>query len=251
MNDMLAYMSLSPEYRHDFHGMLTFSFHYAFSENYILPISHDEVVHGKCSMLDKMSGDRDKRFASLRTFLAYMAGHPGKKLMFMGQEFAQFKEWNYETGLDWDVLEYEEHNKMHDFVREINGFYLKSSELWENESDWSGFKWIVPDDNMNSVIVFRRLNSDGDELIIVCNFKPNYHGEYTFGVPFEGEYREVFSTDDRRFGGDGFLNGTLSAVASPEMIHNEPFALTVKIAPMSAFFLKPLKNTKTAKIATD
>jgi 1,4-alpha-glucan branching enzyme len=240
MNDMLAYMSMSPEYRHDYHGMLTFSFHYAFSENYILPISHDEVVHGKCSMLDKMSGPRDKRFASLRTFLAYMAGHPGKSLMFMGQEFAQFKEWNYKTGLDWDVLEFDEHRKMHKFVKEMNAFYLESGELWENESDWSGFKWVVSDDNINSVIVFRRINSAGDELIVVCNFQPREHGEYTFGVPYSGKYEEVFSTDEIEFGGEGKLNGTLCAAAVP--MHDEPFSLTVRIPPASAFFLRPLKN---------
>jgi len=242
MNDMLAYMSLSPEYRHDFHGMLTFSFHYAFSENYILPISHDEVVHGKCSMIDKMSGDRDKRFASFRTFLAYMAAHPGKKLMFMGQEFAQFKEWNYESGLDWDVLEYKEHALMHGFVRDMNAFYLNSSELWENESDWSGFKWIVADDNMNSVIVFRRMNSQGDEYIVVCNFKPHHHCDYTFGVPYAGDYEEVFTTDDVEFGGDGLFNGTLKAVPAPNQMHGENYSLTVRIAPMSAFFLRPLKK---------
>ncbi|MCL1867099.1 MAG: 1,4-alpha-glucan branching enzyme, partial [Oscillospiraceae bacterium] len=240
MNDMLAYMSMSPEYRHDFHGMLTFSFHYAFSENFILPISHDEVVHGKCSMLDKMSGDRSKRFDSFRTFLAYMVAHPGKKLMFMGQEFAQYNEWNHETGLDWNTLEYEEHAKMHDFVRELNGFYLKSNELWENESDWSGFKWVVADDNMNSVLVFRRINSKGDELIVVCNFKPNQHEQYTFGVPYDGKYEEVFSTDDKEFRGSGLMNGVLTA--NPEPMHGESYSLTVKIAPMSAFFLRPVKN---------
>jgi len=246
MNDMLAYMSMSPEVRHDFHGMLTFSFHYAFSENYILPISHDEVVHGKCSMLDKMSGPRDKRFASLRTFLAYMAAHPGKMLMFMGQEFGQFKEWNYRTGLDWDVLEYDEHAKMHVFVREMNDFYLQSSELWENDSDWSGFKWIVPDDNTNSVIVFRRIDSKGEELIIVCNFLPREHQEYTFGVPFGGSYKEIFSTEHEDFGGNGILNEKLAAIAVPEPVHGEAYSLTVKIAPMSAFFLKPLDKPKTS-----
>jgi 1,4-alpha-glucan branching enzyme len=252
MNDMLSYMSLPPEFRHDFHGMLTFSFHYAFSENYILPISHDEVVHGKCSMLDKMSAAGDERFASLRTFLAYMAGHPGKKLMFMGQEFAQHKEWNHKSGLDWDVLEFEPHAKMHGFVREMNAFYLQSSELWENESDWSGFKWIVPDDTMNSVIVFRRMNSKGDELIVVCNFKPREHHEYTFGVPYEGDYKEVFSTDDIEFGGSGLLNGKLTAIPEPNQMHGEAYSVTVKIAPMSAFFLRPMKKVvKKPKTTTD
>ncbi|MCL2109608.1 MAG: 1,4-alpha-glucan branching protein GlgB, partial [Oscillospiraceae bacterium] len=156
MNDMLAYMSMIPEGRPYNHNMLTFSFYYAFSENYILPISHDEVVHGKCSMIDKMSGPREMRFDSFKTFLAYMIAHPGKKLMFMGQEFAQFMEWNYKSGLDWDIREFPEHKAIAEFVRALNNFYLKSSELWEVDSDWAGFKWIVSDDNANSVIVFRR-----------------------------------------------------------------------------------------------
>jgi 1,4-alpha-glucan branching enzyme len=239
MNDMLSYMSMSPEFRSDYHGMLTFSFHYAFSENYILPISHDEVVHGKCSMLDKMSGPRELRHAAFRTFLAYMAGHPGKMLMFMGQEFAQFKEWNYKTGLDWEVLEFNEHRKTHGFVKAMNAFYLASSELWENESDWSGFKWVVPDDNHNSVIVFRRINSSGDELIVVCNFQPREHTEYTFGVPYAGDYKEVFSTDALEFGGNGKHNGTLTSVN--ESMHDEPYSLSVKIPASSAFFLKPVR----------
>jgi 1,4-alpha-glucan branching enzyme len=224
--------------------MLTFSFHYAFSENYILPISHDEVVHGKCSMLDKMSGPRDKRFASMRTFLAYMAGHPGKSLMFMGQEFAQFKEWNYKTGLDWDVVDetngFDDHKKLHYFVKEMNAFYLAASELWENESDWSGFKWVVPDDNANSVIVFRRINSGGDELIVVCNFQPREHCEYKFGVPYDGKYEEVFSTDELEFGGEGKLNGILSADHVP--MHDEPYSLTVRIPAAGAFFMRPMRG---------
>jgi 1,4-alpha-glucan branching enzyme len=172
-----------------------------------------------------------------------MAGHPGKKLMFMGQEFGQYKEWNYVTGLDWDVLEYEEHQKMQDFVKEMNAFYLESSELWENESDWTGFKWIVPDDNVNSVLVFRRMNSKGEELIVVCNFLPRHHEEYTFGVPYEGEYEEVFSTDCKEFGGDGLANKNLKAKSAPELMHDEPYSLTVKIAPMSAMFIKPKNST--------
>ncbi|MDR0223009.1 MAG: 1,4-alpha-glucan branching protein GlgB [Oscillospiraceae bacterium] len=242
MNDMLAYMSMNPEYRSGNHDKLTFSFYYAFSENYILPISHDEVVHGKCSMLDKMSGPRNLRFASFRTFLAYMAAHPGKMLMFMGQEFAQFKEWNYKAGLDWDVLEFDEHKKMSEFVCRLNDFYLKNSELWENERDWSGFKWIVPDDSQNSVIVFRRINSSGGELIAVCNFQPKEHGEYRFGVPYHTDYKEVFTTDSPQFGGTGKANKTLKASAEP--MHGEPYSLTVSIAPMSAFFLKPAARSR-------
>ena len=242
MNDMIAYMSMNPEYRPYHHNMLTFSFYYAFSENFILPISHDEVVYGKCSMLDKMSGPRDKRFASLRTFLSYMTAHPGKKLMFMGQEFAQFKEWNYKTGLDWDVLGFEEHKKHQHFVEELNRSYIQHKELWEADSDWSGFKWISSDDNSNSVIVFRRFDRKGDELVVVCNFQPNNHEQYSFGVPYYADYEEIFTTESPEFGGTGLFNKTVKSQTEP--MHGEPYSLTIKIAPMSAMFFKA-KNIRT------
>ena len=234
MNDMLSYMSMSPEYK------LTFSFYYAFSENYILPISHDEVVYGKCSMLDKMSGPREKRFASLRTFLAYMTAHPGKKLMFMGQEFAQFKEWNYKTGLDWDILKFPEHSQYQSFVKAMNKFYLDNKPLWEIDYDWSGFSWISNDDNKNSVIVFRRIASNGDELIAVCNFLPNEHEQYSFGVPYYADYKEVFTTDDKKFGGDS--DGNASYTAQCEGMHGLEYSITMKIPAMSAVFLKPVNK---------
>ncbi|MCL2637121.1 MAG: 1,4-alpha-glucan branching protein GlgB [Oscillospiraceae bacterium] len=237
MNDMLDYMSLVPEARPYNHNLLTFSFYYAFSENYILPISHDEVVHGKCSMLDKMSGPRELRLDSLKTFLAYMAAHPGKKLMFMGQEFAQFKEWNYKSGLDWDVLDFPEHKAFSEYVKALNNFYLKSSELWENDYDWTGFKWIVSDDNANSVIVFRRINKDGGELIAVCNFQPRAHEQYTFGVPDEGFYSEVFNTV-----GKPVNRRQKAKLVTGESLHGEHYSLTVKIEPMSAMFFKSSKK---------
>ena len=242
MNDMISYMSMNPEYRPYHHNNLTFSFYYAFSENFILPISHDEVVYGKCSMLDKMSGPREKRFASLRTFLTYMTAHPGKKLTFMGQEFAQFREWNYKTGLDWDVLEFDEHKKHQHFVEKLNAFYLEHKELWEADSDWSGFKWIVSDDNANSVIVFRRFDRSGNELIAVCNFQPVPHEQYSFGVPFYADYEEIFSTELPEFGGDGAANKVVKSVAEP--MHGEPYSITIKIPPMSAMFFKA-KNIRT------
>lgn len=242
MNDMIAYMSMNPEYRPYHHNMLTFSFYYAFSENFILPISHDEVVYGKCSMLDKMSGPRDKRFASLRTFLAYMTAHPGKKLTFMGQEIAQFKEWNYKTGLDWDVLQFEEHKKHQVYVEELNKFYLDNKELWQADSDWGGFKWISSDDNENSVIVFRRFDREGNEIVAVCNFQPKMHEEYSFGVPYYAEYEEIFTTEREKFGGSGLTNKTVQSVNQP--MHGEPYSMTVKIAPMSAMFFRA-KNIRT------
>lgn len=244
MNDMISYMSMNPEYRQYHHNMLTFSFFYAFSENFILPISHDEVVYGKCSMLDKMSGPRDKRFASLRTFLAYMVAHPGKKLTFMGQEIAQFKEWNYKTGLDWDVLEFEEHKKHQQYVKALNNFYLKNKSLWQADSDWSGFRWISSDDNENSVIVFRRFDREGNELVVVCNFQPKMHEVYSFGVPYLADYEEVFTTESPEFGGDGLFNKTVQSVEAP--MHSEPYSMTIKIAPMSAMFFKA-KNIRVPK----
>jgi 1,4-alpha-glucan branching enzyme len=237
MNDMLDYMSLVPEARPYNHHLLTFSFYYAFSENYILPISHDEVVHGKCSMLEKMSGPRELRLDSFKTFLAYMAAHPGKQLMFMGQEFAQFKEWNYKTGLDWDILKFPEHKAVLEYVRALNNFYLKSSELWENDYDWAGFKWIVNDDSENSVIVFRRINKAGDEIIAVCNFQPKEHEQYTFGVPYEAFYSEVFNTV-----GETVNKRKKSKLVTGESLHGEHYSLTVKIKPMSAMFFKNSKK---------
>lgn len=239
MNDMLQYMSMNPEWRPDHHSKLTFSFYYAFSENYILPISHDEVVHGKCSMLDKMSGPRELRFASYRTFLGYMMAHPGKKLLFMGQEFAQFKEWNYKTGLDWDVLDFPEHNQLWEYQKALNKFYLDTNELWEIDNDWSGFKWISSDDNHNSVIVFRRFNKKGEEIIAVCNFQPKRHEEYSFGVPYYGDYEEIFTSEEKRFGGSGFSNGKISS--RREDMHGEKFAVTIHIEPMSVMFFRPVK----------
>lgn len=251
MNDMISYMSMNPEYRPYHHNMLTFSFFYAFSENFILPISHDEVVYGKCSMLDKMSGPREKRFASLRTFLSYMIAHPGKKLTFMGQEIAQFKEWNYKTGLDWDVLKFDEHKKHQQFVKALNKLYLDNKPLWQADSDWSGFKWISSDDNENSVIVFRRFDREGNEIVVLCNFQPKQHEQYSFGVPYLADYEEIFTTESPEFGGDGLSNGTVKSVEEP--MHGEPYSVTVKIAPMSAMFFKaknirdPEKEAEKAK----
>ena len=238
MNDMLQYMSMNPEWRPDHHNKLTFSFYYAFSENYILPISHDEVVHGKCSMLDKMSGPRELRFASYRTFLGYMMAHPGKKLLFMGQEFAQFKEWNYKTGLDWDVLDFPEHKQLWEYQKALNKFYLDTNELWEIDNDWSGFKWISSDDNHNSVIVFRRFNKKDEEIIAVCNFQPKRHEEYSFGVPYYADYEEIFTSEAKEFGGSGYRNKNISS--RREDMHGEKFAVTIHIEPMSVMYFRPV-----------
>ncbi len=241
MNDMLRYMSMDPMGRPYNHNLVTFSFYYAFSENFILPISHDEVVYGKCSMLDKMGGPREYRFNSLRTFLGYMTAHPGKKLMFMGQEFAQYKEWNFQTGLDWDVLEFEPHLQLHDFVKDLNKFYKDTPALWECDTSWEGFHWISSEDNANSVIAFRRIAKNKDELICVCNFQPVRHEIYDIGVPYYADYVEVLNSDDKRYGGTGVTNGTVIAQENP--LHDEKYRITIDLPPMSVMYFT-IKNKR-------
>ncbi len=241
MNDMLRYMSMDPMGRPYNHNLVTFSFYYAFSENFILPISHDEVVYGKCSMLDKMGGPREYRFNSLRTFLGYMTAHPGKKLMFMGQEFAQYKEWNFQTGLDWDVLEFEPHLQLHEFVKDLNKFYKDTPALWECDTSWEGFHWISSEDNANSVIAFRRIAKNKDELICVCNFQPVRHEIYDIGVPYYADYVEVLNSDDKKYGGTGVTNGTVIAQEAP--LHDENYRITIDLPPMSVMYFT-IKNKR-------
>ncbi len=211
MNDMLRYMALDPLFRKGDHNALTFSMTYAFSENFVLPLSHDEVVYGKRSLVSKMPGSYEDQFNNLRAFLAYQMAHPGKKLNFMGSEFAQFSEWDYKKGLDWLLLDYEKHSKMQIFVRELNRFYLKNRALWENDSDWDGFRWLSCDDRDNSIVAFRRIDRRGRELIAVCNFCPVLRENYELPLPKAGWYVPVFNTDDEAFGGFGNAAKTVHA----------------------------------------
>ena len=203
MNDLLGYMSTDPLFRKGRHNNLTFSMTYAFSENYILPLSHDEVVHGKCSMIGKMPGEYEEKFANLRAFYGYMMAHPGKKLSFMGNEFGQFVEWNYKNSLEWFMLDYDKHKKLQKYVKDLNRFYLDNNALWENDVDWQGFQWISLDDWKQSVISFIRRNNEGKEIVVVCNFCPVERKKYRIGVPKKGNYKPVLSSDGLKYGGRG------------------------------------------------
>ncbi len=237
MNDMLRYMSLDPYFRKDNHDCLTFSFFYAFSENFIMPISHDEVVHGKCSMIEKIPGEYEMKFASLRAFYAYMTAHPGKKLLFMGQEFAQFTEWNYQKELDWMLLDYDMHKRMQQYVAELNKFYLKNPEFWEIDYSWDGFNWISNDDNTQSIIAFRRIDKSGNEIITVCNFVPVARENYRIGVPKKGSYRRIFCSDSVNYGGT--TEETAVSVKSEKVpMHGYDNSISISIPAMSVSFYR-------------
>ena len=246
MNDMLRYTSMDPLFRKGNHSCITFSFFYAFSENFILPISHDEVVHGKASLLNKMPGDYDMKFEGMRLFLAYMFAHPGKKLLFMGSEFGQFIEWNYKQGLDWLLLDYDKHKKLLEFSRELNKFYKEHSELWEIDYSWDGFQWISSEDNCNSVIAFRRMNKAGDDLVMIFNWTPNNFGSYKIGVPNNGTYKVVFDTALKKYGGDKpKLSGTYKTKKGK--FHGFEQYIDLKLHGLSAMYLQKVKTKEKGK----
>lgn len=241
MNDTLHYMSLDPLWRPFNHDNLTFSFFYAFSERFILPISHDEVAHGKGSLISKMPGDYDSKFAGVRAFITYMYAHPGKKLVFMGCEIGQFDEWDSDSGIQWDLLKFEKHNALYTFFKAINKFYIEHKPLYELDNTPKGFEWIHRNDYTQSVIAFRRTDSDGNEIIAVCNFQPTVHENYMIGVPHFGEYEEIFNSDLTEFGGTGVSNtGTLTTV--PMKIHGYKQGLSLTLPPLGVIYLKCTKK---------
>ncbi len=241
MNDMLHYMKLDPIYRAFNHDKLTFSFFYSFSENYVLPISHDEVVHGKGSLVNKMFGTIEQKFACLKAFMCYMMAHPGKKLSFMGQEFAQFREWDYENSLEWFLIDkFDNHRNFHNFVKDLNSFYIKNPSLWQNDDSWEGFKWISNDDYRQSVIAFRRIDDDNNEIIAVCNFVPVIRSEYRIGVPEKGTYYEAFNSCSGLYGGEGITNPNLKAEKTP--MHGYEYSIKINIPALSVILLKKRKT---------
>lgn len=240
MNDTFDYFRSDPFFRKGCHNKLTFSFFYAFSENFILPVSHDEVVHGKKSLIEKMPGDYKQKFANLRLFFAYMTAHPGKKLVFMGTEFAQFREWNFADSLEWFMLDYPKHRDTQYFVKTLNEFYKKNKALHQIDFSWEGFKWIAADDNIQNVIAFKRIDKKGKELICVFNLGDKERVDYKIGVD-EGKYRLVFNTDDVKFGGEGRKHKkTVSAKKVP--MHGKDFSISLILPPLTALFLQ--KTTK-------
>lgn len=237
MNDILRYFSLDGFFRKYNHDCITFSMFYAFSENFVLPISHDEVVHGKKSLIDKMPGSYDEKFAGVRAFLGYMMAHPGKKLMFMGQEFGQFIEWNYEKGLDWLLLDYPKHRALQNYFKKINEFYKANPAFWQIDYSWEGFSWISSDDKDNSVIAFRRIDEKGKEIIVVCNFTNVERCDYRIGIPKKGAYKIVFNSDDVDFGGEGKGNKGKLKTESINM-HGFEQSISLDLPPMSAIYIK-------------
>jgi 1,4-alpha-glucan branching enzyme len=233
MHDMLDYFSKDAVFRKYEHNHITFSLLYAFTENFVLPISHDEVVHGKGSLVGKMPGDEWRQFANARAFLAYMWAHPGKKLLFMGQEIGQREEWNYNAGVRWELLEFPIHRKLQDLVRELNRFYRANPALYEVEFNYTGFEWVDFHDWESSIIAFlRRAEDPKDFLLFCCNFTPVPRRGYEFGVPEEGFYEEVLNTDSEAFGGSNLGNGGLVS-SRPIPKHNRQHSISVTLPPLS------------------
>ena len=237
MNDVCHYLKMDPFFRRDHHHDVTFSMAYAFSENFVLPVSHDEVVHMKGSLRGKMPGDDWQQLAGVRSFYAYMLCHPGKKMTFMGAELGQWHEWNFRDQLDWYLLDEENCRKTHECIRALNRFYRKHKALWENDRDWDGFHWQVVDDNTNNVLVFRRTDRKGKSLLFAVNFSPVAHEHYRFGVPPKRQYEELFNTDDVCWGGSGVVNAE-PIFTEHIPAHGEEQSIELRIPPLGAVILQ-------------
>jgi 1,4-alpha-glucan branching enzyme len=239
MHDTLSYFQHDPIHRRFHHHELTFSLVYAWNENFILPLSHDEVVHGKGSLLSKMPGDRWQQLANLRALYAYMWSHPGKKLLFMGQEIATPWEWNHADEVPWHLLEHVEHAGMRDLVRDLNRIYREEPAFWEVDFSHEGFRWIEPNDAANNVLVFARVSKDGErQVVCIANLAPVPRESYRVGLPLEGEWTELLNTDSAFYGGTGIGNmGKVIAEATPW--HDQPFSAVLTLPPLAVVWLQP------------
>jgi 1,4-alpha-glucan branching enzyme len=242
MNDTLAYFSHEPVHRRYHHDELTFSLVYAWTENFLLPLSHDEVVHGKGSLLQKLPGDRWQQFANLRSLYAYMWAHPGKKLLFMGSELADPDEWRHDGELPWALLEDGAHAGVHDLVRDLNRFYKDEPALWEVDFTADGFRWVEPNDALHNIVAFERLSKDGARrLVCVANFSPVPREGYRLGLPQAGKWREILNTDSVLYGGSGV--GNLGAVeAEDKPWHDRAASALVTVPPLGVVWLQPERN---------
>jgi 1,4-alpha-glucan branching enzyme len=238
MHDTLSYLQHDPIYRQYHHNEMTFSLIYAFSENFVLPLSHDEVVHGKGSLLGKMPGDEWRRFAGLRSLLAYMWAHPGKQLLFMGSEFGQGSEWSADKGLDWWVLDFDVHVGVQQLSRDLNRIYRDTPALWQLDPSPEGFAWIDSNDALGNVLSFLRFDLEGRPLACIANFSALPHEEYRIGLPHAGRWREVLNTDANAYGGSGV--GNLGGVeAIPEPWHGRPASTLLTLPPLGVLWLAP------------
>ncbi|MCI0603486.1 1,4-alpha-glucan branching protein GlgB [bacterium] len=245
MHDTLDYMEKDPIHRSYHHGKMTFGIWYAWSENFILPFSHDEVVHLKKSMLSKMPGDLWRQFANLRLLYGFMTGHPGKKLLFMGGEFGQWREWNHDRALDWELLNYTEHQQLHSWVQDLNRFYRNTPALYELDFEPRGFQWIDCNDNVRSVLSFLRFGKNDQEAVaFICNFTPVPRHNYRIGVPWEGIWEEALNSDSEFYGGSGI--GNFGSVKADEMeSHGRKFSVNLQLPPLSVVILKSSFNAET------
>ncbi len=239
MHDTLEYAGKDPVYRRFHQSNLTFSLMYAFSENFVLPLSHDEVVHGKRALIRKMPGDTWRKFANLRALFGYMFGHPGKKLLFMGNEFGQQREWHHDRQLDWTLLEDDFHRRLQTYVRDLNRLYVSEPALHALDSSSRGFEWIDFSDATNSIVSFIRRGQDSDDcLVVVANFTPEPHRGYRVGVPLPGDYRQLLNSDYRKYGGSGL--GVFAAVtAEDEPWQDQRYSVSFTLPPLCVIFLKP------------
>ncbi|HNJ82172.1 MAG TPA: alpha amylase C-terminal domain-containing protein, partial [Piscinibacter sp.] len=234
MHDTLQYMARDPVHRQYHHGEMTFGLVYAFNENFVLPLSHDEVVHGKGSLLGKMPGDRWQKFANLRAYYGFMWGHPGKKLLFMGGEFAQVAEWNHDQSLDWHLLGERAHAGVQRLVHDLNRCYRATPALHERDFDASGFEWITHEDAQRSVLAFVRRSADGrSEVLVVCNFTPTVQRGYRLGVPRAGTWRERINTDSEHYGGSNVGCPYGAAASEPVPCHGRAQSLLLDLPPLA------------------
>jgi 1,4-alpha-glucan branching enzyme len=236
MHDSLQYLSHDPIHRLYHHNEITFSILYAFSENFLLPLSHDEVVHGKAALVNKFPGDRWQKVATLRALYGYMWSHPGKKLLFMGSEFAQNDEWSHDKSLDWHLTEYGEHKGVQDLVRDLNSLYRQSPALWQRDSSADGFTWLVGDDGAGNTLAYLRSADDGSQIISITNFSPVPQERYHLPIPKLGNWIEALNTDDLKYGGSSVINNQIKV----EQIQHRGFdySAVIRLAPLATIWLK-------------